>query len=355
MLSKYWGQRQPGVHLALLSALLFGALAPLSKLLLGALDPQLLAGVLYLGAGAGLAVTHFIRAALGASTHEAPLRGADLPWLFVIVLFGGFLAPLALMLGLARTEAASGALLLNLESVATLAIAWTLFRENVDRRLLLGAFAILAGATLLSWSGGGVRLDSGALLIAGACLAWGLDNNLTRKLSSADPVQIAMIKGFAAGGANIGLALWRGAEPVSAGLMVAAALVGFLAIGVSLVAFILALRHLGAARTGAYFALAPFIGALLAVLLLHEPLTAKLLVAGLLMGAGLWLHLSERHAHEHTHEPLDHEHAHVHDAHHSHSHDEPVSEPHSHRHSHTPLTHAHPHYPDLHHRHRHRH
>jgi drug/metabolite transporter (DMT)-like permease len=343
----------PGVPLALTSAVLFGASAPFAKLLLGSMDAQLLAGLLYLGAGIGLAIVHGGRAAVGLPAPEAPLRRPDLPWLAAVVLFGGFAGPLLLMLGLARTSAATGSLLLNLEALATMLIAWVVFRENVDRRLMLGAFAILAGAALLSWSGTGLRLDAGAILIAAACLAWGIDNNLTRKLSPADPVITAAIKGVVAGGANAALAFWRGATMPPLEAIGAAAAVGFLGVGVSLVLFMLALRRLGAARTGAYFSLAPFIGATIAVLLLQEPVTAQLVAAGLLMAVGLWLHLAERHEHEHQHEAMEHEHAHVHDAHHQHAHQGPVTEPHSHAHRHARMRHTHPHYPDLHHRHGH--
>jgi drug/metabolite transporter (DMT)-like permease len=228
------------------------------------------------------------------------------------------------------------------------------FRENVDRRLLLGALAILAGAALLSWSGG-VGLSWGALLIAGACLAWGVDNNLTRKLSSADPVQIAMVKGLVAGSVNLALTLLQGAALPGPGAVLAAGVVGFLGYGVSLALFILGLRHLGTARTGAYFSLAPFVGAALAVAVLGEPTTARLLLAAGLMALGLWLHLAERHEHDHQHEPEEHEHRHAHDEHHRHAHVPGglVEEPHTHRHRHEPLVHRHPHYPDLHHRHEH--
>lgn len=345
----------PGVPLALGSAVLFGAAAPLSKLLMGTVDPWLFAGILYLGAGIGLAAVHIGRPLIGLASPEAPLRRADMPWLFGIVLFGGMLGPLLLMLGLSQTSASSGSLLLNLEGLATMAIAWIVFRENVDGRLLLGAAAILAGAVTLSASGAGFQLDTGGLLIAAACLCWGIDNNLTRKLSSADPVQIAMIKGLVAGATNLGLALALGAALPGYGYVAAGALVGFLGVGVSLVMFMLALRHLGTARTGAYFSLAPFIGALLALVLFREPLTWQLVAAGVLMAIGLWLHLAERHEHNHTHTELVHEHVHVHDAHHQHPHDGPVSEPHSHPHRHTAIRHSHPHYPDLHHRHRHTH
>jgi drug/metabolite transporter (DMT)-like permease len=343
----------PGVPLALGSAILFGASAPLSKLLIGSIDPWLLAGILYLGAGGGLAAVHWGRPFLGLPNVEAPLQKADMPWLAAVVLFGGMLGPLFLMLGLSQTSATSGSLLLNLEGLATMGIAWLVFRENVDRRLLLGAASILAGAVLLSWHGGALRLDTGSLFIAAACLAWGIDNNLTRKLSSADPVQTAMIKGLVAGATNLGLALTLGASLPSVRLIGAGALVGFLGVGVSLVMFMLGLRHLGTARTGAYFSLAPFIGAIFALALFREPVTIQLIGAGSLMAIGLWLHLAERHDHEHTHEALEHDHAHVHDEHHQHIHEGPVTEPHSHLHRHEPMRHKHPHYPDLHHRHSH--
>ncbi len=274
----------PGVPLALASAALFGAAAPLSKLLLASIGPQMLAGVLYLGAGLGLALVHVVRTAIGLSAPEAPLRRYDMPWLAVIVFFGGVAGPALLMLGLERTPATSGSLLLNLESLATMGIAWLVFRENVDRRLLLGAFAIILGAVVLSWEHQGLSFDFGAALIAGACICWGIDNNLTRKLSSADPVMIAMIKGLAAGTANVAGGFWLGDAAPAAGLAALAALLGFFSIGLSLVLFVFALRYLGAARTGAYFSLAPFIGALIA-LVLGEPVTLKLALAALLMGS----------------------------------------------------------------------
>lgn len=343
----------PGVPLALASAILFGLSTPFSKLLLGSVEPQLLAGLLYCGAGAGLLIGHLGRAFYGRTMMEAPLRLPDLPWLAAAILSGGVCAPLALMLGLLHTDAASASLLLNLEGLATMGIAWIVFRENVDRRLLLGALAILAGAVILTWDGHGAHLNTGALFIAAACVMWGIDNNLTRKLSSANPVVVAMTKGIVAGTINITMALLRGAGVPSLDVMSGAAVVGFLGIGISLVFFVLALRHLGTARTAAYFSMAPFIGALAAIPLLHDELSIKLAVSGILMGIGLWLHLAEQHEHEHSHAALQHEHSHIHDAHHQHWHDEPVTEPHSHWHMHEPLTHAHPHYPDLHHRHDH--
>ncbi|MFG1379799.1 DMT family transporter [Xanthobacter autotrophicus] len=350
---------QTGILLALASAGLFGASTPFAKHLLGSVDPWMMAGLLYLGAGLGLAAVHLSRTALRLPAVEAPLRRTDMPWLALVIVAGGLLAPLLLMFGLSLTDAASASLLLNLEGLATMGIAWLVFRENVDRRLLLGAFAILSGAVLLSWEG---RMSSqwgslqwGALLIASACLCWGIDNNLTRKLSSADPVQIAMLKGLVAGAINLLIALASGAGLPSAVTLLAAGVIGFLGYGVSLALFVLALRHLGAARTGAYFSLAPFVGAVLAVVMLGEAISVQLVVAGCLMAVGLWLHLSERHEHPHAHEAMEHEHRHGHDEHHRHEHEPGVQpgEPHTHWHRHAPLAHRHPHYPDLHHRHRH--
>jgi drug/metabolite transporter (DMT)-like permease len=230
------------------------------------------------------------------------------------------------------------------------------FRENVDRRIALGAFAIVAGAAVLSWSpDAALRLSPGAAAIAGACLAWGIDNNLTRKLSAADPLQIAAIKGLGAGTVNLLIAVALGAARPRLDAVAAAGVVGLLGYGVSLVLFVLALRHLGAARTGAYFSTAPFIGSALALVVLGEPVGTAFVVAAALMAVGVWLHLTERHEHEHAHEPLLHEHAHTHDEHHRHVHaaDDPPGEPHVHAHAHARLIHRHPHFPDLHHRHGH--
>jgi drug/metabolite transporter (DMT)-like permease len=338
----------PGVPLALGAAVLFGASTPLSKYLLGSISPWLLAGLLYLGAGLGLGLLRWAR-----PNAEASLQRIDYPWLGAVVVMGGIVGPLLLMFGLARTSASQASLLLNLEGLATMGLAWLVFKENVDRRLLLGAAAILLGAIVLTWDGGRLQFDSGSLLIAGACLAWGIDNNLTRKILAADPVQIAMIKGLVAGVVNVALAFSLGATWPALSIVGAAAVVGFFGIGLSLVMFMLGLRHLGAARTGAYFSLAPFMGAVLAIILLHEPMAFKLLIAGGLMAVGLWLHLAERHEHDHVHAEIEHDHLHTHDEHHQHFHDPGIVEPHSHWHRHAPLRHKHPHYPDLHHPHRH--
>jgi drug/metabolite transporter (DMT)-like permease len=325
------------VGYALLAAVLFGASTPLAKSLLSSIEPWRLASLLYLGSGLGLGLYALAR---NRDTVEAPLRGPDWPWLFGAVAFGGVLGPVLLMYGLRATSASAGSLLLNLESVLTAAIAWVVFRENVDRRVFLGMVSIVAGGAVLSWAPS--RGDSsalGMLAIAGACLCWAIDNNLTRAVSGGDPVQVAAF----------------GQPWPEASMLGWSALVGFVGYGLSLVLFVRALRGLGAARTGAYFSIAPFVGAAIAVAWLGDAPGPAFWIAGLLMAVGVWLHLSEKHEHEHAHEALEHEHSHVHDEHHPHAH-EPGwdgQEPHSHRHRHEPMVHSHPHFPDLHHRHGH--
>jgi drug/metabolite transporter (DMT)-like permease len=346
-----------GAGLALLSALLFGASTPLAKLLLRDIDPWMLAGLLYLGSGLGLLAVRTLVRVLGAGTRsEASIGGGGWLWLALATLSGGVIGPVLLMVGLAHTAATTAALLLNLEGVLTALLAWFVFRENFDRRIALGMAAIVAGGFVLTW-GGSLILSAvpGPLLIAGACLAWALDNNLTRKVSQADPVQIALLKGCVAGVVNVGIAFGLASALPPLGALSAAVVVGFAGYGVSLVLFVVALRQIGTARAGAYFSLAPFFGGLVAVLVLREPVTAQIVAAGSLMALGVWLHLTERHEHEHSHEEIAHEHRHVHDQHHQHSHDgtEPPGEPHSHWHVHAQLRHDHARFPDIHHRHEH--
>ncbi len=338
------------------SAALFGAAAPAAKLLLGGIDPIMLAGLLYCGAGIGIAIVRRTIPRRAISAISAPLTRQDAPWLAGAILFGGVLGPLLLMLGIARTDAATASLLLAPEGAATALIAWFAFHESFDRRILLGMICLVAGAAGLSWSGAPTLAGVvGPLAILGACIAWGLDNNLTRKVSLADPLQIVELKGLVAGPFNVMLALMAGAAIPSPASILLTALTGFLGYGVSLVLYVIALRDLGAARTGAYFATAPFLGAIIAVVGLGDPVTAGLLGAGVLMGLGVWLHATEHHEHEHIHQPTRHEHPHVHDAHHQHIHgpQDPPGEPHTHAHAHGPLQHSRPHTPDMHHTHRH--
>jgi drug/metabolite transporter (DMT)-like permease len=339
---------------ALVAALLFGASTPLAKQLLHDTSPVMLAGLLYLGSGIGLGAVRTMR----DRGWRAPTMGRrEWFWYLLAIGFGGVLGPLLLMLGLTRTSAASASLLLNLEAVLTALLAWIVFRENANRRVISGMVLIVAGAVLLAWPGGPNqgRLGWGAGLIAIACLCWALDNNFTRKVSASDALFIAGLKGIVAGVVNTGIALLLGARFPAGTAIVEAMTVGLLGYGISLVLFVLALRGLGSARTGAYFSTAPFMGAAIAILAFGDRASLMFWVAAVLMGAGVWLHLTERHEHIHTHEPITHTHRHVHDEHHQHTHDFDWDghEPHTHEHTHAPLTHSHPHYPDIHHQHRH--
>ncbi len=346
-----------GVFSALSAGVLFGVSTPLAKNLVQGIDPWMLAGLLYLGSGIGLAAYKMLRYWLRARrTDDVSLRGADRWWLAAAITAGGMIAPVLMMYGLVRTAASSASLLLNLEGVFSILIAWFVFQENFDRRVALGVLAITAGALLLSLNGGLVWSNAlGPAAIAAACLAWALDNNLTRKVALNDVTQIAMLKGLVAGSVNVAIAAALGHSIPGANAVAAAGAVGLGGYGVSLVLFVIALRHLGTARTGAYFSIAPFVGALIAVAFFNEPLTIQLICAGVLMMVGLWLHLTEHRDHEHAHGWMMHNHLHVHDAHHRHTHDakQAALEPHAHMHTHTPLRHAHPHYPDEHHRHEH--
>jgi drug/metabolite transporter (DMT)-like permease len=344
-----------GIIAALAAAALFGLSTPIAKTLVGEISPLLLAGLLYAGSGVGLSIVLAARAmGLGQASIVRP-RGADLLWLLGAIAFGGAISPYLLMYGLQMTDSASASLILNLEGVFTALLAWFAFKENFDRRIATGMALIVAGGVVLSM-GSALRAGGivGPLVIAGACLAWAIDNNLTRKVSINDAMLVACIKGLIAGPISVVLALQYGAHMPAGSLILRAGLLGLVGYGLSLTLFVVALRNLGAARTGAYFSLAPFIGAALAVAL-GAPLTATLMIAGLFMGAGVWLHLTDNHAHLHRHSRLEHEHSHVHDAHHQHRHADRTQgqEPHSHVHVHESLEHAHPHYPDVHHRHEH--
>ena len=340
-----------GIPAALAAALLFGAGTPLAKSLLGASSPWMLAGILYLGSGVGLAAWRIARG--GA---RAPLARAELPWLVAAIASGGVVGPVLLLWGLARMPASSASLLLNAEGVLTALVAWFVFRENFDRRIAFGMLLIVAGAAALAWpadAGFGALLPS--LAVIGACLAWALDNNLTRKVALADATQVAMVKGLAAGIVNVALAKATGEAFPAMEIAGAGALLGVASYGLSLVLYVRALRDLGTARTGAYFSTAPFAGAIISLAVLHEPFTASLAVAAPLMALGVWIHLTEHHGHRHFHEPIEHEHEHEHDVHHRHAHGESVAPGvrHTHRHRHEAMTHSHEHYPDSHHRHSH--
>lgn len=339
---------------ALCAALLFGASTPFAKLLAGQVTPIMLAGLLYLGSGLGLGVIRLLRDR-GFAAPGLPV--AQWPWLLAAIVCGGVLAPILLIVGLRQIDASSAALLLNLEAVFTAVLAWLVFRENAGRRVVVGMLLIVAGGAILSAAAGsaGQRSLPGAFAIAAACLCWGLDNNLTRKVSAADALFIAAIKGLVAGATNLLLALLLGSHLPGTPVTLAAMSVGLLGYGVSLVLYVLALRGLGSARAAAYFSTAPFLGAAISIVLWESGVPAAFWLSAALMAIGVWLHLTEHHEHPHTHEPLTHAHAHLHDEHHRHRHAFPWAgdEPHAHEHQHQPLKHRHAHFPDLHHRHDH--
>lgn len=346
------------IAIALTAAALFGAATPLAKALLGSISPFMVAGLFYLGSGIGLGigiVIRRLRRPVVPIDSGQQLQKAEIPWLAGAIAAGGVAGPALLMLGLSSTPAATSALLLNLEGVLTAVIAWVVFRENVDVQVFLGMVAIVAGGVLLSWHPGTAGIPVGALLIVGACLCWAIDNNLTRKVSANDAMVIACLKGLIAGPVNIAIAVATGATLPSFMTTAAAMLTGLGGYGISLVLFVVALRNLGTARTGAYFSVAPLFGVALSLLIWPEMPSAIFWLAAGLMALGIWLHVRERHVHEHTHERMDHTHRHRHDEHHQHAHDFPYDgdEPHTHPHVHLPITHSHAHFPDIHHRHRH--
>jgi drug/metabolite transporter (DMT)-like permease len=278
----------------------------------------------------------------------------DLPALAGMVVAGGIAGPLLLLFGLARLPGAQASLLLNLEAPLTIGLAVLVFGESLSLRELVGALVIvLGGAALSAGPGSGNSQWVGALAGAGACAAWALDNNLGQRLSLRDPVAVTRVKALAAGTVNIGLALAMGERLPPAPTLLGTLATGFLGYGLSIVLHLLAMRHVGAARQAAYFATAPFVGALAAVPMLGEQFGAPELGAGGLMAVGAILLVGARHDHRHGHEALQHDHAHVHDGHHLHEHDGAVVEPHAHPHAHAQLVHDHPHLPDPHHRHRH--
>ncbi len=338
-----------GAAAGLAGALLFGVSTPVAKMILPGVGPFAMAGLLYLGAGLGLVL---LGPAIGR--RGTPLRRADAPLLAVMVAAGGVAAPFLLMIGLARLEGTAASLLLNLEAPFTILLAVALFGDSLSRRDSAGALAIVAGGVLLSAPAGSSRLDlAGTAAIAGACLGWAVDNNLSQRLALRDPVALVKVKSFAAAAVSLGIAFASGEALPSPPSVAAALATGLAGYGASIVLHVLAIRALGTARQAALFATAPFAGAIAAVPLLGERLSLREVAAGAAMAAGVAAILSARHGHEHAHEALEHEHVHVHDEHHRHEHEGPVEEPHSHVHVHAPLAHDHPHLPDAHHRHGH--
>ncbi len=342
------------VFAALGAAVLFGGSTPFAKQMLAATPPVLMAGLLYLGSGIGLLAAMLIRDR-GRLNFGLPMR--HWWWYTLSIVFGGVAAPVLLMEGLARTGPAAASLMLNIETVFTASLAWLVFKENAGRRVMFGMALIVFGGLALAWPAGAVGTEgmNGLLAITAACLCWAMDNNLTRKVSDSDAMFVACGKGLAAGAITTALALTTGSAIPGWSVIAPAMFIGFFGYGLSLVLFVLALRGLGTARTGAYFSTAPFIGAALSILAFGDKVSVWFWIASALMCAGVWQYLTELHEHEHLHVRLEHAHPHRHDLHHAHRHDFPWDgkEPHTHRHAHEEFAHGHPHFPDIHHRHSH--
>ncbi len=343
---------------AIVAAILFGASAPLSKILLADIDPIPLAAFLYLGSGVGAVIFMGIQHLRhNGKSIEAHVTKAEIPWLIGAILAGGVAAPIILLFGLRQTPASTASLLLNFESVGTTLIAILFFKEAVGKRAGIAIGLITLSSILLSWTGGAWGFSLGALGIIAACFLWGLDNNFTRHISAKNPLVIVAIKGFCAGTFSLLLAFFLERPLPTFESILWAMLVGVFSYGLSIWLFILAMRDLGAARTSALFGTAPFIGSLLSLALFFEMPQWLFWLALPVMGVGAWLMLSEDHEHHHVHEPVEHSHRHFHpDDHHEHEHSQPVplvNGWHAHEHGHEYFEHAHPHTPDMHHRHEH--
>ncbi len=285
--------RRSGFTYAFIAAFLFGASTPAAKLLLAKTNPWFLAGILYLGAGIGVLILILIQFALKKNSISS-LTKKDIPWLAGTTLFGGILAPVFLMQGLVTTEGAIASLLLNTEVVFTVLIAWFVFKEHFDRFIFMGVTSIVLGGLILSWTPHlSIHNLSGSLWIAGACLCWGIDNNITRKISNSDPLQITVVKSLVAGVTNFFLGIMFRVQFPSFSILLTAGILGFLSYGLSLVCFILALRHIGTSRTGALFSLAPFVGTGLSIIFLRESVSMQMGVAAIFMAIGVWLFLKE--------------------------------------------------------------
>ncbi len=363
-----------GVINALFAAILFGLSTPLAKIVIGEIKPFMLAGLLYTGSGAGLLIIMiFLKILKPDFMLGPPLKYTDLPWLAGAILSGGFLSPLFLMYGLFNTSAFTASLLLNLEGVFTALIAWFIFKENFDKKIMAGIIFITAGSVVLSYPSGeypGFTSFTGPIFIITACFLWAADNNFTKKISGGDPFQISIIKGMTAGLTNLFISYYyMNISFPGYSSIIKSLITGFFGYGLSLLLFILALRQIGASRTGAYFSIAPFFGAIASIFIFKENPGCAFYISFILMAAGIYCHLSENHDHSHKHTYLCHEHVHSHDdMHHNHNHnymrhskfnyeyieDNKIkNHVHSHFHEHQPVLHSHFHYPDIHHEHEH--
>ena len=341
------------ILLAILAAACYGVSSPLSELLLKELSPVFMAALLYLGAGLGMLAVKAVTNMKKQEKKEARITKKEFPFVLGMIVLD-IAAPILLMLGLTMTNSATVSLLNNFEIVATSVIALAIFRETIGRRLWIAITLITLSSILLSaYDLGNLSFSIGVVFTLLACVCWGFENNCTRMLSLKDPLQIVIIKGLGSGTGAMLLA--AATKTLSANMLyiLFALLLGFLAYGLSIYFYILAQRELGAARTSAYYAIAPFIGVGLSFVIFRQGITSSFVLALAVMILGTYFAAFEKHKHVHHHTQIVHEHRHNHtDGHHNHSHDYPVTE-HSHSHTHETLTHEHPHTPDMHHTHPH--
>lgn len=343
-----------GIFLAIMAAVLFGISAPFSKLLLAEIPPSLMAALLYLGAGIGISFLNFICNLKSKDQKEAKITRRDLPFVLGMIILD-IAAPICLMLGLSTTSAANASLLNNFEIVATSLIASFIFKEAIGKRLWIAIVLITFSSLILSTEDLiNFSFSLGSVYVLLACMCWGFENNCTRTLSLKNPMQVVIIKGFGSGCGSFLIALTLKEYTASLSYLLAALILGFLSYGLSIFFYITAQRELGAARTSAYYAIAPFVGVGLSFLVFQEIPKLSFGIALFIMIAGTYFASCEQHKHLHEHTSVTHEHRHNHeDCHHDHTHDDPITADHSHPHTHTALVHAHEHTPDIHHFHMH--
>ena len=277
------------IFYAILAAALYALNAPVSKLMLKNVPPTMMAGFLYLGAGLGMALMGLVRRRTGLSKQEMHLTRKDLPFTLGMVVLD-IAAPIFLMIGLSRTTSANASLLNNFEIVATSLIALLIFKEKIGRRLWIAIGLITLSSILLSVEdAGSFRFSVGSLFVLLACVCWGLENNCTRNLSHSDPLEIVVIKGFGSGIGSVIIGRVVGEALPLWGDILRILLLGFVAYGLSIYFYVYAQRELGAAKTSAYYAIAPFIGVLLSFIMFREIPGALFFIALAIMVAGTWM------------------------------------------------------------------
>lgn len=339
---------------AVLAAALYAISSPVSKLLLREIPPKLMASFLYLGAGLGLFIVGFIKHKKYSEQSEARLTKKELPFTLGMVVLD-IAAPIFLMIGLTMTTPANVSLLNNFEIVATTLIALLIFKESISKRLWIAIFFITVSSTILSVEDiSSFSFSYGSIFVLLACICWGLENNCTRKLSIKDPLEVVVVKGFGSGLGSLIIALSLGDRINSMTYVLIALLLGFFAYGLSIFFYIYAQRDLGAAKTSAYYAIAPFIGVGLSLIIFREIPSLSFFIALIIMIIGTYFASTEEHNHEHSHTAITHEHSHSHeDGHHNHFHDKTIIGKHNHFHTHEERTHSHKHSLDIHHNHAH--